>query len=96
MIQTFENEIAKKYGIEEAILIDFFYKEMKDTNSVGIKISTSKLVHFLPYMTYYQAQMALYHLRELGVLIAKPDALVLNYELSDDLMSELDMYYKED
>ena len=95
MIQTFENELAKKYGIEEAILIDFFYKGIKESNNNGCKIAISKLIQLIPYMTYAQAQMALYHLRDLGLIVAKPDTLVLNYELSATLLSELNKYYKE-
>lgn len=104
MKQTFNSEFAKKYGIEETILIEFFNNELKKSDSKyvgyldgkkGVRIMLKDLNRIFPYMTQRSIQMALYHLRDIGAIYAKRDA-ILCYVFSDELKKDIKTYYEED
>ncbi len=92
---SFSFEIAKKYGIEEAILIDFFYKKMLkgDCFNSGIRIRIEDLANEFTCMSTRKIAIALRHLRDIGAIKTQKIYWVLNYTFSPELIEECKKYY---
>lgn len=92
---SFSFEIAKKYDIEEAILIDFFYRKMlkDDCFNSGIRIRIKDLANEFTCMSPKKIAIALQHLRDIGAIKAEKMHSVLNYTFSPELLDECNKYY---
>lgn len=92
---SFVYELAEKYGIEEAILIDYFYNKMlaNDCFDSGIRIMQKDIAEELICLTPRRVSFALKHLRDNGSIVAFRDKLVTRYTFSPELIEECKKYY---
>ena len=77
MIHSFFVDIAKKYGLKEAIILDLFYRHIEEyrvrnencfEGKYWIRCSAREITSYLPYLTQKMAWNALKSLEKQGLI----------------------------